>query len=370
MLLTLVVFVLVFSLIIFVHELGHFLTARKLGIAVEEFGFGFPPRLTGVRRGGVLYSINLIPFGGFVRMKGEDGSQADVPDSFSAKPALHRAAVLVAGVTMNVILAMVLLMFSFGIGIPSVVDDATTGTIREQHVQILGVQENSPAAEGGLAEGDVITSINDTAISHVTDVQTLLGDNADTSVKLTIDRDGVSEDITVTPRILNPDAGQAQIGVSLITTGIVSYPWYQAIWQGITRTGELIWEIMKGFGLLIHDLVVTRHVSNDVAGPLGIAVLTGQVTKLGFIYVLQFIIVLSLTLAVMNLVPFPALDGGRLLFVGIEKLRGRPVSRKVENLVHGIGFYLLIILLIVISVRDFNRYSIAERIGSFFQNIF
>lgn len=370
MIVTILIFILVFSLIIFIHELGHFMTARRFGIAVEEFGFGFPPRLFGFRRGGVLYSINLIPFGGFVRMKGEDGSQADATDSFSGRPAWQRSLVLVAGVGMNVILAFVLLTFSFSIGIPSVVDASTSGTITNQHVQIIEVHPNTPAAAAGLAEGDTVTSIGGTTVTSISQVQALLGDKTGVPVAINITRDNQNQSIEVTPAILDPTATTAQIGVSLIDTGTVSFPWYQAIWQAILRTGQLIWEIVKGFGQLIRDLVVTRHVTADVAGPVGIAVLTGQVAKLGFIYVLQFITVLSLTLAVMNIVPFPALDGGRLLFVGIEKVRGKPVSQRVESIVHGLGFYLLIILLIVISIRDINRFAIAERIGHFFQSVF
>ncbi|MFC1663219.1 RIP metalloprotease RseP [Patescibacteria group bacterium] len=369
MIISIITFVVVFSIIIFVHELGHFFTAKKFGVNVEEFGFGFPPRIFGIKRGKTIYSINWIPFGGFVRLKGEGGENKDDSDSFASKSVFKRSIILSSGVIMNVILAMVLLIISYNIGVPSTIDENTSGNITNRQVQIVEIEKNTPAEQAELKPADIIKSINNQIIISTNDLQTIVRSSEGTALNFEVVRDEDTINKTIIPEKLEDDLNP-KIGVSLVATGIIKFPWYQTIWEGTKNTVILIWEIIKGFSTIIKDLVITQKVSVDIAGPVGIAVLTGRVADLGILYILQFIIVLSLTLAVINIVPFPALDGGRLLFVIIEKIRGRPMNQKVEGLIHGIGFYLLIIMLIVVSFRDVQRFEIGTKINDLFKNIF
>ncbi|USN53892.1 MAG: site-2 protease family protein [Candidatus Nomurabacteria bacterium] len=369
MLLTLIVFIVVFSVVVFVHEFGHFSAARKLGVKVEEFGFGFPPRIAGIRRGDTIYSINWIPFGGFVRLKGESGENVD-PDSFVAQAPWKRVVILSAGVLMNVITAAVLLSIAFGIGIPSALDQdqlASGGQVSDHKLQIVTVVEGSPAEKAGLAVNDVIEKINGQEIRTVSDLQAATSQEPIEALELQYSHENESKTLTVTPEIAEGDT-TPKIGVAAAETGLVRYPWYQALWLGPWYTLQLLWLIIVSLFELFKLLFTQGMVSPDVAGPIGIAVVTGQVAKLGFVYVLQFTAVLSLSLAVMNILPIPALDGGRVFFVLLEKVRGKAVSPKVEGLVHTIGFYALILFILVISIQDINRFNIGDRVRDFFQS--
>lgn len=357
MLLTIIVFVFILGLLVFVHELGHFVAARKNGVKVEEFGFGFPPRMFGVKRGETIYSLNWIPLGGFVKIKGETGEHKEDKDSFANKKIWRRAVILASGVLMNFVLAAVILSVGFMIGLPQVVDgEDGHAIVRDAKVQIVQVLENTPAAEAGLLPGDVILSIDGQKIEDVTVMQDYLGGKIDTPVKIVLERDGQQLEKELKPVFLT-ETGRGGVGVGLLKSGIVSYRWYLAIWKGAENTAFFTKEVVVAFYELIKNLIVTQKVSVDLSGPVGIAVLTGQVARMGFIYLLQFTALLSINLAVINFLPFPALDGGRILFLVIEKIRRRPVSQKIENTVHNIGFALLMILVILVTYRDVIKFS-------------
>ncbi|MFC1687286.1 site-2 protease family protein [Patescibacteria group bacterium] len=172
--------------------------------------------------------------------------------------------------------------------------------------------------------------------------------------------------MTVVPEV--DDSGGGVVGVTLAEVGLVRYPFFQAVYEGAKNTVNLLWQILVAFYNVIKDLFSAREVAIDIAGPVGIAVLTGQVARLGIIYLLQFTALLSLNLAIINLLPIPALDGGRLLFLGIEKIRRKPISRKIEGMFHNVGFIVLMLILVVVTVKDVSRFS--ENIGNFFKNIF
>lgn len=370
MLITLLVFIAVFSVVVFVHELGHFSAARRLGVKVEEFGFGFPPRIAGFKRGNTIYSLNWIPFGGFVRLKGESGESEHDADSFVAQAPWKRVLILTAGVLMNLLTAAVLLSVAFGIGIPSVLDQdqiASGGKVSQEKLQLILVEEGTPAAEAGLEANDVINSINGEGVETVEELQQITSRQPIEPLELVYTRGKETQTVAITPAVPE-DRDVPQIGVAAAETGLVRYPWYQALWLGPWYTLQLLWLIVVSLYDLFAMLFTQGVVSPDVAGPIGIAVVTGQVAQLGFVYVLQFTAVLSLSLAVMNILPIPALDGGRVLFVIIEKLRGKPVSRRVEGLVHTVGFYALILLIVVISIQDISRFNVGERISDFFQS--
>ncbi len=372
--LTLITFIVVLGLLVFVHELGHFMVARRSGVKVEEFGFGFPPRAIGVFRDpasrrwrlvgrrtkespATIYSFNWIPLGGFVRIKGEQGELASAADSFAAKGVGTRIAIISAGVSMNVVLAALLLSVGAAIGLPQVIEDGLPpgARVRDPQVQIVNVLEGLPAAASGLQVGDAIRSVDGTAVADIESLQAYLTAHVGQPVELMLQRGSAApypKSVTPTPR---EDSDQAWIGVQLVHAGVVSYPWYLAPVQGVRLAGEWTVQIVQAFGELFKNLVVRQQVTIDLSGPVGIATLTGTVTRLGFIYVLQFTALLSLNLAVINFLPFPALDGGRVVFLLLEKFRGRAVSARLETAVHNIGFVVLLVLIALVTLRDLGK---------------
>ena len=349
---TLITFIIILGLLVFIHELGHFVMARILGVRVKEFGFGFPPRLWGIRRGGTTYSINWIPLGGFVRLHGEDGEEHDA-GSFVAQRAWKRLLILIAGVSMNVVLAAAVFGVGFAIGLPTDMSAGVPagGHVRDIQVQVVEVAENSAASSIGLQPGDGLLSLNGQNISSIEDAQRIARDAGAASVAISYRRSGNIEQSTVQLAKI-PETNLIGLGVSLVKVGTVSYPFYRAAWEGIIAAGSALWAILQAFGQLVENLARTGSVGGDVAGPVGIAVLTGQVSRLGFAYLLQFIALLSLNLAIINILPIPALDGGRVLFLVIEKLRGKPISRVSEAKIHNAGFAILIALVALITFRD------------------
>lgn len=364
---TLITFIIVLGLLVFVHELGHFVMARILGVRVKEFGFGFPPRLWGTQRGGTTYSINWIPLGGFVRLHGEDGEEHDA-GSFVAQRAWKRLLILVAGVSMNVVLAAAVFAVGFATGLPTDMSAGTPagGRVRDVQIQIVDVAAGSAASSIGLQPGDGLLTLNGQTITSVEDAQRIAREAGTTNVALAVRRSGKVLQQTVTLAKI-PDTDITGLGVSLVKVGTVSYPAYRAVWEGIAAAGTGLWAILQAFGQLIGKLVQSGTVGGDVAGPVGIAVLTGQVSRLGFSYLLQFIALLSLNLAIINILPIPALDGGRVLFLLIEKLRGKPVSRNVEAKIHSTGFAILIALVALITLRDVLKLSAFQ---AFWQKLF
>lgn len=394
---TIVIFIIVLGLIVFVHELGHFYSAKKLGIGVDEFGLGFPPRIFGIQKinnskstgfkkwkiikgaktpettpeskGNVIYSLNWIPIGGFVKIKGEQGDMKDEDDSFSSKKIWKRVIVLSAGVTMNFIFAFILISIGFGVGIPNVVDQevSKSAIVSEQKIQVVKVEPDSPAEKAGIKLGDIIVSSNDSIFITTQDFQDFAGPNLNNEIMLTISRAGEEKEVKIIPEDLNEN-GKGAVGVWLADIGLVKYPWYMAIWMGAKTTVQITWQILVAFYELIKNLIVTQKAGMELAGPVGIAVLTGQVAKLGFIHLLQFAAILSINLGIINFIPFPALDGGRVLFLLIEKIRRKPMNEKIEAMMHNLGFLLLIVLVIVVTFKDISKYG--DSIKDFFTSIF
>ncbi|MFC1721341.1 RIP metalloprotease [Patescibacteria group bacterium] len=361
--LTIIVFVIILGILIFAHELGHFLAAKSLGVRVEEFGFGFPPRLVRVfKRGDTEYTFNWIPVGGFVKMTGQSDFEVedqekikDDPKSFLNKKPWQRLIILCAGVGMNFALAAILLSIGFMIGLPAAVgpDMPAGAQVKDERIQVLLTDSGSPADEAGITSGDTILALNGSVPETVQGVVDYNTEHKGQTITITIERGDEILDKEVALRA-DPPKGEGPLGISLAETAKVSFPWYLAIWQGIKSTGELTVEIIVAFGRLIGSLISAGQVSGEVAGPVGIAVLTGQVTKLGFVYILQFTALLSINLAIINILPFPALDGGHILFLLVEKIRGGKTHQaaKVENIIHLIGFGLIFALLAAVTYRD------------------
>ncbi len=362
---TVLLFIVVLAVLVLVHELGHFLTARWFGIDVEEFGFGFPPRIFGVKKGKTLYSLNWIPLGGFVKIKGEDDPNATGPGTFSHKPAWVRAIVIGAGVFMNLVLASLLFAIGLTIGMPQAADSLPANArVRDRQVQIVEVLKDTPAAQAGFQVGDTIVSINGQSFTEVEDVQTLVN-SAEPPVVVEIRRGKETFTKDVTP-VLEPTIGKRVMGVALVEAAKVSYPWYIAIVKGVQATGFYLKEILLSFWDLIKGLFVGQKSAVEFSGPVGIAVLTGRAARLGFTYLLQFAALLSINLAVINVLPIPALDGGRLLFIIIEKIRGRSVRPVVEAVIHRVAFFLLLALIVIVTAHDLGKYGgqILKALGS------
>jgi len=358
--LTAIIFIIVLGVLVFVHEFGHFIFAKRAGMKVEEFGFGFPPRLWGIRKGETMYSINAIPFGGFVKILGEEGEQRDNPRSFSSKPAGPRLKVIIAGVTMNFFLAVILLMVTnfFGLRI-GLIDDKTASIARDKAVQIIEVSKDSPADKAGLKLLDEVSGFKMNgsfqAVSNAEDVQTFIRENAGQPITIVIKRNKETLEKEIVPRV-NPPAGQGALGVSLALTGVVSYPWYEAVWRGVYDAVILTMNTVVGYFILFKTLLLKGKLIADVSGPVGIATLTGQAARMGINYLMQFTAMISINLAVLNIIPFPALDGGRALLIIIEKFKGSPVNKKAEQLVNTIGFALLIALMVYVTAKDITRF--------------
>ena len=354
---TILILLVVLSLLVFVHEFGHFITAKLTGMKVEEFGFGFPPRLTGIERGGTIYSINWIPLGGFVRIKGESGDDRHDRDSFAGRSAWQRAAVLCAGVAMNLVLAWFALSLGFFIGLPQMAEDLPAGAqVADRRIQIYSVLQDTPAGAAGIQPGDTILTLDGASVVDPQFFRDYTAAHGGRAMIVGLLRDDKPVDVTVTPRTL-AETGRPGIGVSLIETGLVSYAWYLAPIQGLAATWYFIREILSSFWTLLSGLFTAHRVTVEFSGPVGIAVMTAEVVRMGFRYLLQFTALLSVNLAVVNILPFPALDGGRVLFLIIERVRRRAVSAKLENLIHNIGFAFLMLLVLVITYRDVVKFG-------------
>lgn len=357
----LVTFVVTLSVLVFVHELGHFLAARRAGVTVHEFGFGFPPRLVGIRRGATLYSINLIPFGGFVKLEGESGEGPIVPGSFRAAPLYRQAFILASGVLMNLVLTVVLFSVTITIGAPQELDPSRVPpNARKVRVVVVEVASGSPAARGGITAGDRIASLDGQPLPSMDAVKAAVTSDPTRARSLIVERRGVEQAVTLTPEAAAD--GVPRLGIAGALVGQVPEPFPRSVGIATVTTGRLVGSVFTALGLLVRDLVVSHRLSPDLTGPIGIAVLSGQVASTGFISILQFIAILSVSLAVINILPLPALDGGRLLFTGLEAVLRRPVNPRVEATVHAIGFYVLILLVIAISIKDVQRFHVVDSV--------
>lgn len=355
MLLTILLFIAVLAVLVFAHEAGHFFVARKMGMAVEEFGFGFPPRMFGWKKNNTMYSVNWIPLGGFVRIKGETGIvDAFADDSFIAKKAWRRFLVLIAGVTMNFLLAAVLLSVGFMFGMPSSTDSVMPkgARIRNQQIEVVSVLSESPASRAGIHPRNRIISLDGkTSFAGTEAVRAYIAEHGDAGILVKyMAGDDVFEKKIVSEPL--PNVGRNGIGVGLMQTATVSFPFHLAIWHGFSGAVSLTAEIVRAFAGLFWNLLTQGRLAADLSGPVGIAVMTSEAASLGFVSLLQFTALLSLNLAVINAFPFPALDGGRILFLFLEKIRRKPISRSLENLVHNAGFALLMVLVVVVTYRD------------------
>jgi len=360
-----IAFILILSILVLIHEAGHFFAARWSGVGVQEFGLGFPPRFLSIKRGETLYSLNAIPFGGFVRLIGEDEVESQRPDSFPHAKYGRQAFILTAGVLMNFILAWAIMSTLLGIGVrvdPSTIKQNDWMQLSDQ-LQNIAVAPEGAAANAGLRTGDVLVDINGREFSSTEDLITYVTDQQYPELTIAYERDGQLNEVKVP--VKETEDGQ-RYGLGIMTTVTLRYPWSTVPWFGLTSVADLSWMTIKGFGSLVGGLL-QGQVSNDVTGPIGIAFLTNEVSKLGLSSLMQFAAVLSISLAILNILPLPALDGGRLMLRTVSVVSRRPVSRRVEAIIHTAGFYVLIIFLLYISIRDVSRFNLAGRVMDLFR---
>ena len=350
MLTTILLFAVIIVLVIFVHEFGHFIVAKLMGMKVEEFGFGFPPAIFKIKKGETTYSLNALPLGGFVKILGEDGDSKN-PRSFSEKKALPRIAVLVAGVLMNFLLAIILLTICYSVGVtPLTLNPKDLKGTKTSEVLIADVIKDSAAQKSGLQVGDEVKGF-----SSVADFQNFTKANAGKEVQMNIRRDG--QDIT---KAITLNSGDSPLGVAIFEISTVKQSVPMAFISATKDTYSSSVLIVKVLGKALKQLVVSGTASDEIkqtTGPIGLYKLSGEVAKLGVVYFLQFIALLSINLGLINILPFPALDGGRVVFVALEGIfKKKVIKQQIETMIHTIGFALLIILIILITIRDVVRY--------------
>jgi len=356
--LTIFFFIFLIGVLVLIHEFGHFFVAKKLGVRVDEFAFGFPPRLFSVVRNGTRYALNLLPIGGYVKIFGESGEGEDQPESFISRPVWQRFVIIVAGVAMNLILAWFFFSIGSGIGLPSVATPENKDKIQNVSVGIVGVAKSSPAESVDLRFGDLIVSAKTdgeaATIIEPEDFQNFIFSRLGREVTLTIKRGSATFEKSVTPRLTSPE-GEGPLGVVLSQIGVIKTPWYLTWWEGLKMLFNSLLAIVAGIFFVLRDLIFSGRVSADISGPVGIFVFARQFGELGVSYLLQLAAILSVNLAILNALPFPALDGGRILFLLIEKVKGSRVDQRFERAIHTAGFVILILLMLAITYRDIAK---------------
>jgi regulator of sigma E protease len=366
MLLSIIIFLLTLSFLVLAHEFGHYWLARKSGTTVEEFGIGFPPRLWSVKKGETVFSINAIPLGGFVRLDGES-EDSENPNAFYKQPKLWRAAILSGGVIMNILVAYFIFAIGFMVGMPVATgpDDPRIQELKNVNVEIYSVLPDSPANQAGILPGDRILNVAGQKIDSIDGMTYIIRQTPDNEkVELQISRGEEIKNLSIEPKKLGDFSEHKALGVSLSMVGVLKLSPISALSQAGLATYDTSASILSALGKILFNLFTGKASEVDVSGPVGVAVMTSQASQLGFGYFVQFVAMLSINLAVINILPFPALDGGRLFFLGIEAIIRRPIKRSWEIAIHNIGFLVLLLAIVVVTYQDVLRFG-----GGFFKAI-
>lgn len=346
---TIILFIIVLLVCVLVHEWGHYFAAKRSGMLVEEFGFGIPPKLFGWKKGETEYSLNALPIGGFVKIAGENGAAEGVPieRQFDSKPWYLKSFVLVAGVVMNFVLAVVLFTAAYTIGMPGV---TPTGT-----PTVVSVVPESPAADAALKSGDQVQSVFvdgqkvDELTTEAIHSAIVAGSGP---VIINVVREGELTAVSLMP---HGEGEDRMVGLAIEPIGMVKLGFFKAIGQAWTQSVHMVGSIFSTLGALIAGIFTHNGSAAGLVGPIGLAREVGNAATFGLTYLLAFVALISINLAVLNIMPFPALDGGRLLVVWGEAITGRKFSPTVTGLIHGIGFVILIGLMIVLTVGDIKK---------------
>lgn len=359
---SLLIFIAILVALIWVHELGHFAAAKFFGIRVDEFSIGFPPRLLKVRYGETLYSFNLLLVGGYVKIYGEDAQQgAHDPRSMAHKPRPVQAAVIVAGIVMNLLFGWLILSAGYVAGMPVEVTEQNAARVSNPTVAIINVAPDSPANRAGLLPNDKLerlTAGNDTLEptigSHGQAVQEFITAHQDQEITFTLDRQG--EEVVVA---MTPEAGLVEgrkvVGISMADTGVLKLPVHEALVEGASTAVNMTVLTAQGLVKFFSNLFMGTANFSDVAGPVGIAGVGSQAVQSGYATTIIITALISINLALMNLLPIPGLDGGRLLIIGIESVIRRPVSPRLTMGLTLAGFALIITLMVLVTYHDIAK---------------
>jgi regulator of sigma E protease len=381
LMITLLAIVVILGLLIFVHEFGHFIAAKVMGVEVKTFAFGFPPRLWSKKVGETTYAINLIPLGGYVSLSGEDetgdpGNGQNDPKSLLSKKPWQLFIIFIAGVLMNIVLAIVLLYFTFLIGFQPIYSGMWqhAGVKNDLKVSIDDVEKGTPAETEGIQKGDIVKKVDGQNVYLDSDVITIIQDNSNNNgatVSLQILRNNqlLTKTLkTYKAKVLSgsKEVEVNRIGVVLSTEGKVSGNILSSLPAAISETWHITKLTVLGIIDLFRQLILKFTVSNNVTGPVGIFVATNYFASLGFMYLVQFTALLSVSLAVFNVLPIPGLDGGHIAIMVLELISRRKFSQRTKNLIILIGFGLLILLMVTVTIKDFINFDIIGYIKGVF----
>lgn len=353
---TVVIFLIVLAILIFIHELGHFLFALMAGIRVDEFALGFGPKIFSFKKGETVYALNLIPFGGYVKIFGENPDQESIVGKDSDRSFVHaskiqQVLVLFAGVLFNFIFAWIVISISFNLGVLSSYESYPkyTSLMTNPSITITYISENSPAQKSGLKPGDSILGYK-----NIDDVQNFINKSEGKEISIKVNRNNEEKIINIIPE-KGIVEGKYAIGIAMDNTAILKLPFIASVLEGGKLTLSMMSKTVIGFFDLIKGFFVGKSSLSSVTGPVGIASMVGDAAKLGFTYLLMFTAIISINLGIINLVPFPALDGGRILFVIIEAIIRRPIKPSIANTINTIGFGLLMLLIVIVTYKDIAK---------------
>jgi regulator of sigma E protease len=340
------------------HELGHFFFAKKFGVKVEEFGIGYPPRIFGKKIGETIYSLNLLPFGAFVRIYGSD-KKIEEPNSYSEKTFWQKFLILFGGVASFWIIAIVLLTFVMSFGFLTDIEDSDVSGVSNPKIQIVGISSDSPSQKAGLVPGDFVIQASCSGtpmkIDKIKDFQSITQECKGKETIISVQRADKFLDISLIPRVSSPN-GEGPMGVALVRTAVKSFPWYSAPIEAIKRTAELTAGIFTGWWNVIGKAIKQEPTGTQLFGPVGIMGLFVQASQVGWIYFMQFIALISVNIAVFNLLPIPVADGGKILILIIEKIRKKAFKETSVAKVDLVFFMLLIAVALWVTVKDVQRF--------------
>ncbi len=358
MLITIITFLIMLFILVIAHEFGHFILAKLSGVGVEEFAFGFPPRLASVKKGETRYSFNLVLLGGFVRLKGENGEDTADPRSFAGQHFYKKFFIIIAGVAFNLILAYVLISAGFMIGTPVPLEDSALNP--NATIRLIEIQESSPAQKAGLQIGDTILqfhsaneNIKPTKIQEVHD---FIEKNKGKSIDITFEREG----LRITKSILLPrdhPQGQGTLGIAMTRIGIERSNLFQALSKGAVTTAQLTKFTAQSLYSFFLGFFRGQSSLDNVSGPIGIVKVVGDYSRFGILFLIQLTALLSINLALINIIPIPGLDGGMILLLAIEKIKGSPLHWKVSQAIITAGLAFLILLVILVSYHDILKFK-------------
>lgn len=366
---SIILFLVVLFVLVLVHEWGHYITAKKTGMRVDEFAIGFPPKLFGIKRGETDFNFNLFPIGGYVKIFGENAEEAaemgaaprapqDVGRAFSERPKWAQAVVLLAGITMNILFAWFLFSVTQMVGVPTAVDESTASEAAELYV--AGTLSGAPA-DGKLPVGSVVLAIQADGVSvespNASEFSAFVTEHAPSPVTVNYRLKDAQDTAVLTPvkGLVAEDPERYVVGTSLSLVETRQKSFFAAIGSGFMTTVDGFLGITVGLATLIKEAVVGQADLANIAGPVGIVGMVGDAAAFGIVPLLTFTAIISLNLAVVNLLPFPALDGGRLVFVIIEAVTRKQVPPKWTGWVNAVGFMLLLLMMAAVTFNDISR---------------